>query len=60
MARPPKDKEDLHDRQVRVRFTDAQWIEIQKIARERDAPIAVIAREAAVLGARILRRRQAA
>lgn len=60
MARPRKPVEDLHEHVMRVRFTDNQWLEVQRIARERDTPPAIIAREAAILGLTILKQRQAA
>lgn len=60
MGRPRKEKQDLHENVMRVRLTDQQWLEVQRIARERDTPPAIIVREAAILGMSILRQRQAA
>lgn len=60
MGRPRKERQDLHENIMRVRLTDQQWLEVQLIAKERDTPPAIIAREAAVLGLSILRQRQAA
>lgn len=58
MARPRKPVEDLHDNVMRVRVTDSQWIEIQRLSRERDIPPAIIVREAALIGMKILQKRQ--